>query len=89
MASHRIGVGFWVLEGTLFGAQFVSTFEHLPRPVEGALVAINGLTYCAKPVVEWIRRGRAYDDRDTERARVRRIVLDALTVRVGDLIDQA
>jgi len=53
-----------------------------PHVLETAL-GVQTVMLSGKKIVEWIRRGKAYDDRDTERDRVRRILLDSAAIRCG------
>jgi hypothetical protein len=66
------------------GLRFISSFD-LREAVEWSPDAIHALTYCAQPLVNIIRGGKAYDDCDTERARVARDVLNAMKSRVSQI----
>lgn len=81
--THRLHFAVLLIEGALYGAEVISDFKG-GAPVEKLLYLGNVLALCSKPVVDWIRMGKAYDDRDTERARVRRILLNALGIRVAE-----
>src|SRR5579872_73712 len=80
---HRVQVGALVLSAAshLTGLQFISSFE-LREIAEWSPDALHALTYCAPPLVNLIRGGKAYDDRDTERARVARSLLETMESRI-------
>jgi hypothetical protein len=83
VTSHRIHAVLLILEGAARVAMRLGhELSHQPQ-VETGLWVGHGLTLCSQHVMSWIRRGKAYDDRDTERARVRQILLGAKGVRIG------
>lgn len=82
---HSVGFGAFVLSSAAFvGLRFVSSFEYR-EIVEGGLLGIHALAYGAKPLVDLIRGGRAYDERDAERARVARTVVNLMKDRVSHI----
>ncbi len=66
------------------GLQFISSFE-LREALEWSPDVVHGLSYCAQPLVNLIRSGKAYDTRDSERATVTRALLDTLKRRLSHI----
>jgi hypothetical protein len=64
------------------GIKLLGEFMYQPHVLETAL-GVQTVMLSGKKIVEWIRRGKAYDDRDTERDRVRLILLDSAAIRCG------
>jgi hypothetical protein len=64
------------------GIKLLGEFMHQPYVLETA-VGAHTVMLSGKKIVDWIRRGKAYDDRDTERDRVRLILLDSAAIRCG------
>lgn len=83
--THKILFGTLILSlAAHAGLRFISSFEYRDV-VEWVPDAVHGLTYCAQPLVELIRGGKAYDIRDTERARVARALLNKMKDRVSHI----
>lgn len=81
--SHRIHAALFLLEGAIrVAVRFGHEFSARPQLETGILTG-SGMTLCSKRVVHWIRKGRAYNDRDIERARVRDALLNAKGIRTG------
>ncbi len=81
--GHRVHASAIVTEiGALGGIKLFSELMHQPHVIE-TVVGVQAVFLSGKQIVEWIRKGKAYDDRDTERDRVRSILLDSATVRCG------
>lgn len=66
--------------GAFCGFKFLNHFAELPF-IQGPLIALTAIASFGDLAVSAIRKGRAYDKRDTERDRVRRILLDSATLR--------
>ena len=61
----------------------MTTVINVPPSLDDATFVGHAVTICSQPLVTWIRKGKAYDDRDAERARVRKIVLESKGIRTG------
>ncbi len=84
-SKHRLVFGAFLLSVAVHvGLRFISSFQ-FREVVEWSPDVVHGLTYCAQPLVNLIRGGKAYDDSDTEQARVTRGVLSAMKSRVSDI----
>ena len=84
-SKHYIQFGALILSVAVHvGLRFVSSFQSR-EIVEWSPDAIHAMTYCAQPLVDLIRGGQAYDDQDTERARLARGVLNLMKDRVSHI----
>ena len=83
---HRVQIGAFLLSllSHTVGLQFISSFE-AQEVIRWSPDTIHGLTYCAQPLVNLIRGGKAYADRDTERARVSRALFETMKSRVSHI----
>jgi len=91
-AEHRwrvfeqtVGFGALALSaGAVVGLRFVSSFE-LRELIEGSVLGTHAIGWGGKHLVDLIRGGKAYDDRDTEHAEVARSLVKAMNDRVSHI----
>jgi hypothetical protein len=71
--------------GLYAGFRFICDFEAVPA-VGASMLGLNAIASLGPYAVDAIRKGRAYDKRETERDQLRRVLLDSQMLRGAHIL---